>query len=202
MPVDENDDVIEIAPDTNANNKSMKSLSRAKKFWAHPNLIAILVSLTLGIVIRAFVFQSFYIPSGSMIPALQIGDRIVVSKLAFAISSVQRGEMVVFARPPADHVDPNVHDLVKRVIGLPGDTISANNGHVLIDGRVLREPYLPSNDPTYNIPKQVVPAGEYFMMGDNRGDSYDSRFFGDVSGKLFVGMVVVRFYPFSRFAIL
>ncbi len=191
------DDVANENPGTAKTAKK----SRIRRFFAHPNIIAIFVSLMLGLLIRAFLFQSFYIPSGSMIPTLQVGDRIVVSKLAFAFSGVKRGEIVVFARPPADTIDPNVHDLVKRVIGLPGDTISSRNGHVLINGKILPEPYLPHGDPTYNIRTQVIPPGDYFMMGDNRGDSYDSRFFGDVPGKLFVGQVILRFYPLSRLAI-
>ncbi len=168
----------------------------------HPNLIAFGVSIVFAILIRLFVFQSFYIPSGSMIPTLQIGDRIVVSKLSFAIQGVHEGDIVVFSRPPADTVDPGIQDLVKRVIGLPGQTISSAHGHVYINGKVLVEPYLPPGDATYHIRTQKIPAGDYFMMGDNRGDSYDSRYFGVVPGRLFVGKVILRFYPLSRFAIL
>lgn len=183
------------------NEAGSQSKRRPKKgLRGHPNVVAVILSVVFAILIRTFVFQSFYIPSGSMIPTLKIGDRIVVSKLSFALSGVQRGDIIVFARPPADIIDPNIHDLVKRVVGMPGDTISTNHGHVIINGHILKEPYLPSGDSTYNIPFQTVPSGEYFMMGDNRGDSYDSRYFGDVSGKLFIGKVVLRFYPFSRFA--
>lgn len=168
----------------------------------HPNLIAFGVSITFAVLIRLFVFQSFFIPSGSMIPTLQVGDRIVVSKLSFAIQGVHEGDIVVFVRPPADTVDPGIQDLVKRVIGLPGQTISAANGHVYINGKLLPERYLPPRDSTFHIKSQKIPPGDYFLMGDNRGDSYDSRYFGVVPGKLFVGKVVLRFYPLGRFGIL
>ena len=133
-----------------------------------------------------------------MIPTLQINDRILVSKLNLAIFGVKRGDIIVFRRPPTDKVDPTIQDLVKRVIGLPGDTISAKNGVVYIDGQLLNEAYLPKNDPTYNLAPTKVPAGDYFMMGDNRTDSYDSRFFGAVAGSLFIGQVVMKYYPLSH----
>ncbi|MDA8262918.1 MAG: signal peptidase I [Actinomycetota bacterium] len=167
-----------------------------------PNLVAVVISVGIAVLIRLFVFQSFFIPSGSMIPTLQIGDRIVVSKLSFDLGGVQRGDIVVFRRPAADTVDPGIEDLVKRVVGLPGETIWSSKGHVYIDGKMLSEPYLPPGDLTYHIKRQTIPKGDYFLMGDNRGDSYDSRYFGPVPGSLFIGKVVLRFYPFSRFAVL
>ena len=181
---------------------SVTARKRGLRRIVGPNLIAVVVSVAIAILIRLFVFQSFYIPSGSMIPTLQIGDRIVVSKISFPIEGVQRGDIVVFRRPAADKVDPSIEDLVKRVIGLPGETIWSSKGHVYINGKMLSEPYLPPGDLTYHIKRQTIPKGDYFLMGDNRGDSYDSRFFGPVPGSLFIGKVVLRFYPFSRFAVL
>ncbi|MDA8196938.1 MAG: signal peptidase I [Actinomycetota bacterium] len=170
----------------------------AKKRRFRSNVYVAIASLLIATLLRLFIVQSFYIPSGSMIPTLQINDRILVSKINFGLFGVKRGDIVVFRRPPADKVDPTIQDLVKRVIGLPGDTISAKNGVVYIDGHPLAETYLPKNDPTYNLTPIKVPAGDYFMMGDNRTDSYDSRFFGPVPGSLFVGQVVMRYYPLSR----
>ena len=97
--------------------------------WAAVAVIA----LTLAVVVRTFVAQMFFIPSGSMLPTLQIGDRIVVDKLSYDFGSVQRGDIVVFAKPPLEQAD--YADLVKRVIGLPGDVISVSDGRVDIDGR-------------------------------------------------------------------
>ncbi|MDA8025555.1 MAG: signal peptidase I [Actinomycetota bacterium] len=170
----------------------------SKKRRLRSNLYVILASLFIATTLRLFVIQSFYIPSGSMIPTLQINDRILVSKLNLAFFGVKRGDIIVFKRPPADKVDPTIQDLVKRVVGLPGDTISAKNGVVYIDGRALSESYLPKNDPTYNLAPTKIPSGDYFMMGDNRTDSYDSRFFGPVPGTLFIGQVVMKYYPLSH----
>ena len=196
MSISSNEEIDDSVPDR----VGPTTIGRQRR--RHPNLIAFAISIVFAILVRLFVFQSFYIPSGSMIPSLMIGDRIVVSKISFALEGVHQGDMVVFNRPPLDTVDPNIEDLVKRVIGLPGETISSANGHVLINGKVLAEPYLPPGDLTYQIKRQKIPAGDYFLMGDNRGDSYDSRYFGVVPGRLFVGKVVLRFYPFGRFAIL
>ncbi len=175
-------------------------VSTSKKRRFRSNIYVIVASLVIATILRVFIVQSFYIPSGSMIPTLKVNDRILVSKLNLAIFGVRRGDIVVFRRPPADKVDPNIQDLVKRVIGLPGDTISAKNGVVYINGQPLSESYLPKNDPTYNLAPTKVPSGDYFMMGDNRTDSYDSRFFGPVAGSYFVGQVIMIYYPFSHMA--
>lgn len=158
----------------------------------------IAMAILLATVVRQVVFQSYFIPSGSMLPTLQIGDRILVDKLSYDLHPVHRGDIIVFAKPASDVGDPSVHDLVKRVIGLPGDRIAAAGGHVYINGKLLKEPYLPSTAPTYDLPPEVVPKGDVFVMGDNRTDSKDSRFFGPISEKLIVGRVVLIFYPFSQ----
>ena len=138
----------------------------------------------------------FYIPSGSMLPTLQIGDRIVVDKLSYRLHGVHRGDIVVFRRPPLEHADYS--DLVKRVIGLPGDTISSADGRVY-HRRAGRWPSpgcprpVPTTAPS-PLPRRfslnhpyTVPAGEYFVMGDNRTDSEDSRYFGPIPANLMVG---------------
>ncbi|MHB1488634.1 MAG: signal peptidase I [Acidimicrobiales bacterium] len=161
--------------------------------------MVVVVALAVAFGIKTFLIQPYYIPSGSMIPTLAIGDRILVNKVAYDIHGVHRGDIVVFAKPPRDVGDPGVKDLVKRVIGLPGETISSASGHVLINGHALNEPYLPTGiafGPP--IQTQVIPANHYFMMGDNRGDSKDSRYFGPVARSLFVGHVFMRVWPLSR----
>ena len=105
----------------------------------------VLVALVLALGVRTFVAQMFYIPSGSMLPTLQVGDRIVVDKLSYRLHGIHRGDIVVFRRPPLEHADYS--DLVKRVIGLPGDTIASADGRVTIDGRPLAEPWLPQPVP-------------------------------------------------------
>ncbi|MGH9305276.1 MAG: signal peptidase I [Acidimicrobiales bacterium] len=161
--------------------------------------MVVLVALGVAFGIKTFLIQPYYIPSASMTPTLAVGDRILVNKVAYHLHGVHRGDIVVFAKPPRDQGDPKVKDLVKRVIGLPGETISSASGHVLINGVPLQEPYLPNGvNPGPPITKQVIPANHYFMMGDNRGDSKDSRFFGPVDRSLFVGHVFMRVWPVSR----
>ncbi len=103
--------------------------------------IILMAVLLCTVLLRTYVVQSFYIPSGSMLPTLQVGDRIIVNKLSYDVHDVHRGDIVVFARPPLE--DQEYADLVKRVIGLPGETISSKDGKVYIDGKELTEPWLP-----------------------------------------------------------
>ncbi len=168
--------------------------------------VVVVVALALAVVVRAEVAQMFYIPSGSMLPTLHVGDRIVVDKLSYRFGSVHRGDVVVFHRPPLEQSDYS--DLVKRVVGLPGDVVSLSDGHVEIDGRPLAEPWLP-NPPPRTAPSALsqpfslqhpyrVPPGEYFVMGDNRSDSEDSRYFGAIPARLIVGKMAFRVWPFGE----
>ncbi|MGH9080880.1 MAG: signal peptidase I, partial [Acidimicrobiales bacterium] len=151
--------------------------------WLVEWLAVLVVALVLAIGVRAYVAQMFYIPSGSMLPTLQVGDRIVVDKLSYRLHGVGRGDVVVFRRPPLEQADYS--DLVKRVIGLPGDTVAAVDGRVYINGQPLSEPWLPEPAPITSpspLPEGfsldhpfTVPAGQYYVMGDNRTDSEDSR---------------------------
>ena len=139
-----------------------------------------------------------------MEPTLQIGDRILVNKLSYDLHGVDRGDIVVFSRPPAENCGgPEVNDLVKRVIGLPGDVLSLSGGYVYVDGKKLDETWLPASEqgvttagPTGNSSNLArpyrVPANDYFVMGDNRTDSCDSRYWGPISKSLIVGKVELR----------
>lgn len=171
--------------------------------WVLEWSVVIVAAVLLAFGVRTYVAQMFYIPSGSMLPTLQIGDRIVVDKLAYRFGSVHRGDIVVFARPPL--VDADYTDLVKRVIGLPGETIGLRDGHVTINGKILDEPWLPQPEPLSepsSLPEgfslthpYTIPADHYFVMGDNRPDSEDSRYFGPIPGSLIVGKMVLRVWP-------
>ena len=138
------------------------------------------------------------IKSTSMYPTLRFGDRVVVKVPAHHIST---GEIVAFSSPPGmDCGGPPVQNLVKRVIGLPGQTIQAKDGAVYIDGRALKEPWLPKqttrSDPyTTTFGPIKVPVHDYFMMGDNRTDSCDSRDYGPVPGKYIIGAEIAVHLP-------
>jgi signal peptidase I len=169
-------------------------------------VVVLVVALILAVGVRTFVAQMFYIPSGSMLPTLQIGDRIVVNKLSYDLHGVGRGDIVVFRRPPLEQV--NYSDLVKRVIGLPGDTISSVGGKVYLNGQPLDEHWLPNPLPVTSpspLPDGfslshpfTVPAGEYFVMGDNRTNSEDSRYFGPIPGNLIVGKMALKVWPLNN----
>ena len=161
-------------------------------------VVVLIVALGVAVGMRTFVVQTFYIPSGSMEPTLNIGDRILVDKLSYHLHAVHRGDIIVFARPPGETLEPGVNDLVKRVIGLPGETISGQNGQVYINGKPLAEPWLPKGVVTGNFSPVKIPSGHYFVMGDNRDFSSDSRVFGPISGSLIVGRVVMRIWPLSH----
>jgi len=163
--------------------------------------IVIVVAVALAITVRQEVAGAYVIPSCSMAPTLHVGDRVIVNKLAYRFRPVHRGDIIVFRRPPGEP-DTSIADLIKRVIGLPGETISsAPDGRVLINGKPLAEPWLRAgarNDPGPPIQKQKIPAGYYFVMGDDRGYSADSRVFGPISKSLIVGPTVARYWPPSR----
>ncbi len=175
---------------------------RNTRRWVLEWLAVLLVALGVAAAVRAFVVQTFYIPSGSMEPTLMIGDRILVDKLSYHLHGVGRGDIVVFSRPPGEPASPELKDLVKRVIGLPGERISSEpNGTVLINRKPLSEPWLSASarsDPGPPIRPHVIPPGEYFVMGDNRGNSQDSRYFGPISKSIMVGRVFFRIWPIAH----
>ncbi len=177
--------------------------------WVIEWAVILMAVLLCTVLLRTYVIQSFYIPSPSMVPTLQVGDRIMVNKLSYDFHGVHRGDIVVFRRPPLEL--QNFPDLVKRVVGLPGETISTKNGHVYIDGKLLNEPWLPpgpssytgalpdDQHPQFNMPGPVtIPAGEYFVMGDNRTDSEDSRYFGPIPKSLIVGRAMAVVWPLGH----
>jgi signal peptidase I len=149
--------------------------------------VAVVVLVSFGA--RALVVQTYFVPTPSMTPTLIPGDRITVDKLS---STIHRGDIVVFHDVPADAGGPAV--LVKRVIGLPGETISSVGKTVLIDGKPLPEPWLPPltgicAEASEHIKSTKIAPDHYFMMGDCRGDSGDSRYWGTVPGSYIIGKV-------------
>jgi signal peptidase I len=173
-----------------------RRVSRRRRWWIGGAATA-LALVAAVVVLHRFVFETFYVPSASMAPTLQAGDRIVVDTLSYDLRGVRRGDVIVFRPPPRETADRRV-DLVKRVVGLPGEVISSRRGTVDIDGRPLSEPWLPRDDPTAAFGPVTIPKGEYFVMGDNRRASYDSRDWGPVPASYIVGPVVFRVWPPAR----
>jgi len=154
-------------------------------------------ALVVALVIRAFFLAAFYIPSESMVPTLEKGDRVLVNKLSYKLHDVHRGDVVVFERPP-NEPDNGIKDLIKRVIALPGETLEVRDCKVLINGNALIEPYVKQWSRTCTSPPKTVGANEVFVMGDNRDDSQDSRFFGPISQDLIVGRAFVVVWPLTN----
>ena len=172
--------------------------------WVVEWAIVLVVALAVALLVRAFVVQTFFIPSASMEPTLQIGDRILVDKLSYRLHDVHRGDIVVFGRPPGETAAQNIQDLVKRVVGMPGETIWSTGGNVYVQGadthgKVLQIPEpVPGTMLGPPIARFVIPANDYYVLGDNRGNSDDSRFWGPIPRSLIVGRVVMRIWPLSQ----
>jgi signal peptidase I len=200
--------------------------SRRQRFraWRFAPVVEVLATVALALVlaegVQAAVVKPFVIPSPSMEPTLDINQRVLVNRLAYDFGSPQRGDIVVFHPPnsqscavtvsnsepcPRSVSTPASDYYVKRVIGLPGDRIAIRGGHPVINGHLLaHEPYIEpcGSAPECNMTRAIViPKGEYFMMGDNRGDSDDSRFWGPVPERWIIGKVFATYWPPDRIGI-
>lgn len=174
---------------------------------------SLLIALILALFIRAFIVQAYKIPSGSMIPTLLIGDYLLVNKLAYGIKNPikddfiyfwkfpKRQEIVVFTYPQNKKLD-----FIKRVIGLPGDTVQIVNKKVYVNGKLLNEPYVQFSDPEI-YPQEISPRDNYgpikvppehiFVLGDNRDQSHDSRFWGFVPIKYLKGKALIIYFSWD-----
>ena len=160
---------------------------------------ALIIAVLLALVIRTFVVQAFKIPSGSMLPTLQIGDHILVNKFLYYFTPLKRGDIIVFKFPQDE-----TRDFIKRVIGLPGETLEVRGKQVLINGAALAEPYAVHSEGSFpragdraHLGPLVIPPGQLFMMGDNRDHSMDSRVWGflderKIKGKAFIVYFSIR----------
>lgn len=157
-------------------------------------------ALLAAVVIKTFLIQAFYIPSASMEHTLNIQDRVLVNKLSYRLHDINRGDIVVFERPPNDV--GQIRDLIKRVVGLPGETVEGRDGTVFVDGRPLTEPYLARGVTTAAFPAKLIPEGYIWVMGDNRGNSSDSRVFGAVDESSIIGRAFVRVWPLTAIGLL
>ena len=168
-------------------------------------VVLAVVAVAVALLIQAFLVKPYRIPTASMEDTLLIGDRVLVDRISWRFSQPELGDIVVFHAPVVGPV------LIKRIIGLPGDDISLSGGFVYINGRRLDEPYVrridghqePSEPFSNGLPWSLqepytVPAGSYFVMGDNRTDSGDSREFGPIKRAQFVGRAFGKYWPPGR----
>ncbi|MBQ9565138.1 MAG: signal peptidase I [Synergistaceae bacterium] len=178
-------------------------MAEAAKPWWRETIETIVWAFVLAMIIRTFIVQAFWIPSGSMIPTLEVGDRVLVAKFWNWFREPSRGSIYVFRYP----MDPD-RDFVKRVIAVPGDVVDIQDGVVLINGQPTEEPYVKYHDhftlrPGRFFPEVpfTVPEGKYLMLGDNRPNSQDGRFWGFVSFNEIHGPVFFRYWPLNRIGI-
>ena len=208
---DESTNVIE-APQEVSEEKSAKSVKKAIEWLA-----VIVGALLVAFLIKTFLMQAYYIPSSSMTPALQVGDRVLVNKLSYEFGEVSRGDLVVFKRIEVE--TGNETDLIKRVIATEGEILEISDGEVYITERgererkLLVEPYLAEGVTTQGFeleglcPESVantclVPENFIFVMGDNRSGSRDSRYFGPVDTDDIVGRAFIRIWPLGSLKLL
>ncbi len=170
-------------------------------WWENVQLLAI--ALVLALLLRTFVAEPRFIPSDSMVPTLQVGDRLVIEKVSYRLRSPQRGEIVVFDPPQQLQQYGYGKDqaFIKRVIGLPGQTVRVAEGTVYVDDQPLKEPYI-AEPPEYAWGPYQVPAGEFFVMGDNRNNSNDSHIWGFLPQENIIGRAWLRFWRLDRIGFL
>ena len=157
--------------------------------------IAMAAVLSFGI--RTFVAEARYIPSSSMEPTLQINDRLIIEKMTYRFQEPERGQVIVFNATQALQEQNFQEAFIKRIIGIPGDTVSVENGEVIVNGEVLEEVYIKER-PNYEYGPVTVPDGQYLVLGDNRNNSYDSHYWGFVPDDKIIGRAFVRFWPPQR----
>jgi len=158
-------------------------------------LIILLVSFVLVFgFVRPFVIEAFWIPSASMVPTLKYGDRVLVNKFIYRFTEPERGDVIVFKSVEGDD-----EDLIKRVVGVPGDEIAVRDGKLFVNGEPQKEPYVNKKYPDRSFyAPTTVPKDHVFAMGDNRANSQDSRIFGPVPEKNIEGEAFLRFWPPDR----
>lgn len=195
---------------------------KLEKFWREVPILVVL-ALAIAIILKTFVVQAFFIPSVSMRPTLERGDRVLVCRFCYRLGEVDRGDVIVFSDPdPQPHdersaagaflhwlgegigvAQPEDEDFIKRVIGLPGDVVELNQGRLLVNDEEVPEPYLHSEEDTRSYGPLRVPDGMLFVLGDNRLQSGDSRFppptgVGLVPADKVIGEAFVLVWPPGR----
>ena len=173
-------------------------------------IVVIAIALIVAMLVRLFLLQQFYISGPSMETTMFSDNRVLVSKLAYKIGDIDRGDVVVFDRATMNGNQIEHDDLIKRVIGLGGESIEIRDCSVYIDGKKLNEPYLPSRDiglanlsdrcGVVSMPLTTIENDEVFLVGDNRPQSFDSRMFGPIKKDLIIGQAFVLMWPPSAWS--
>jgi signal peptidase I len=156
------------------------------------------VALVLALVLKASVADARVVPTPSMVPTVQVGDRLFVEKVVMKVTGLKRGDVIVFTPPPQTASED---DYLKRLIGLPGETVSVHDGKVYINGQPLDEPYI-KEAPTYTYGPITVPEGKVLVLGDNRNQSYDSHAWGLLDESEVHGRAWIRYWPLNRIGLL
>lgn len=162
-------------------------------------LEVLIFSLVLSWGLRSSVVEARVIPTPSMLPTIQLQDRVVVDKLFYKVSDIRRGDIVVFDPPLTE--DTKGEQWIKRVIGLPEETVEIKNGKVFIDNVALVEPYV-LEKPDYQFGPIQIPKDSYLVLGDNRNNSRDSHYWGVLTADNIVGRAVITYWPLERFGAL
>jgi signal peptidase I len=187
-------------------------------------LVIVGFAVGLALLIQAFAVKPYQIPTGSMKPTLEIGQRVLVQRISYHFGDPQIGDIVVFHPPegaddggdqcgvqkPANEACPEPIDrpddtnFIKRVVATPGDTLSIHDGHAIVNGHPIEDDFIADcgNNPGCDLPKEItIPPDHYFMMGDNRGSSDDSRFWGPVPSDWIIGKAFATYWPPDRLGI-
>lgn len=176
--------------------KEEQNTTKPQKSTLREMLESIVIAVLLAAVIRLFILEPFYIPSGSMEPNLMIDDRIIVSKVTYHFKEPQRGDIIVFKFP----LDTS-RNFVKRLIAKEGEIVEIKNSVLYINNQPVPEDYLPKGLGFQDYGPQKVPEGHYFMLGDNRNNSDDSRVWGYLAKELIVGKAEVIYWPLNRISL-
>ena len=183
----------EIAPEGDADgNEEIKSRGRHLAEW----LVAIALALLAAFALKTFVVQAFVIPSESMRDTLLVDDRVLVSKLTYKFTDVGRGDLIVFDNPEPQPGQPA--QLIKRVVAVGGDRIAVRDNQAILNGVPLAESYARIGSAGLDYEEQLIPENHVFVLGDNRGNSKDSRVFGPVAEGDIVGKAFLRIWPINR----
>ena len=176
---------------------SRRDKNKKKKSSLRDMVEVIVTALVLAFLIKTFVVGNFWIPSESMVPTIEVNDKVIVTNFSYWFEGPKRGDVIVF-RYPLD----TKKDYIKRCIGLPGETVEFRDSKLYVNGQLVEEPYLPEGLVFEDYGPIEVPEGQYFMCGDNRNHSSDSRVWGFVEKRLIIGKAQVIYWPFDRWSTL